>query len=108
MKLSRCLLPLRVAFLFSFQTTDCPRSPANGRELTDNAAAINKAVLLHIHINQTSNSTIYKIKKKNNHKKEGSVSQEDGGRCQAGWRLRRVSPALTVLCSHFCPLGFLP
>lgn len=53
------LLPLQVAFLFSFQTTYCPRSPANSRERTDNAAAINKAALLHIHINQTSNSTIF-------------------------------------------------
>lgn len=52
-------LPLRVAFLFSFQTTYCPRSPANSREQTDNAAAINKAASLHIHINQISNSTIY-------------------------------------------------
>lgn len=81
MKLSRCLLPLRVAFLFSFQTTDCPRSPANGRELTDNAAAINKAVLLHIHINQTSNSTIYK-KKKTTIKKKAVFHRrmEDGAR----------------------------
>lgn len=52
-------LPLQAAFLFSFQTTYCPRSPANSREQTDNAAAINKAALLHIHINQTPNSTIY-------------------------------------------------
>lgn len=57
-------LPLQAAFLFSVQTTYCPRSPANSREQTDNAAAINKAALLHIHINQTCNSTTFFLQKK--------------------------------------------
>lgn len=82
------LLPLRVAFLFSFQTTYCPRSPANSREQTDNAAAINKAASLHIHINQTSNSTIFFQEEK------AVLHWGDGGSCQVGWCWRCLSAAL--------------
>lgn len=90
-------LRLRVAFLFGFQTTYCPRSPANSREQTDNAAAINKAALLHIHINQTSNSTIFFQEGK------AVLHWGDGGSCQVGWCWRCLPPALAELA----PLTFL-
>lgn len=93
------LLPLRVAFLFSFQTTDCPRSPANSRELTDNAAAINKVVLLHIHINQTSNSTILKKKKK------AAFHRGGGGRCEAGWCLMCIAVLAELVLLTSLPCG---
>lgn len=93
------LLPLRVAFLFSFQTTDCPRSPANSRELTDNAAAINKVVLLHIHINQTSNSTILKKKKK------AAFHRGGGGRCEAGWCLMCIAVLAELVLLTSLPSG---
>lgn len=91
-------LPLRVAFLLSVQTTYCPRSPANSREQTDNAAAINKAALLHIHINQTPNSTTFFQEEK------AVLHWGDGGSCQVGWCWKCLSPALAELT----PLTFLP
>lgn len=86
-------LPLRVAFLFSFQTTYCPRSPANSREQTDNAAAINKAALLHIHINQTSNSTIFFSRR------EGSASLGRWGKLSGGMVLEMPFTSTGRTCS---------